>query len=72
MSLIYLDACCVIYLIEASGPFHASVARRLAKHSTVPGAALVTSRLARLECRTKPVRDGDAALLARYDAFFAA
>jgi len=72
VSLLYLDACCVIYLVEASGPFHTSVAQRLAKHSILPGAALVTSRLTRLECRTKPVRDGDATLLARYEAFFTA
>lgn len=48
MSLLYLDTCCIIYLIEASSPFHTSVARRLATHGTNPGAALVTSRLARL------------------------
>jgi predicted nucleic acid-binding protein len=31
---------------------------------------LATSRLSRLECRSKPIRDRDAALLARYDATF--
>lgn len=25
MSLLYLDTCCIIYLIEAAGPFHAAV-----------------------------------------------
>jgi hypothetical protein len=32
---------------------------------------LVTSRISRLECRSKPLRDGDVALLALYDAAFA-
>lgn len=31
---------------------------------------LVTSRISRLECRPKPVRDGNTALLAQYDAAF--
>jgi predicted nucleic acid-binding protein len=33
---------------------------------------LATSRLSRLECRCKPLRVADAALLALYDAFFTA
>lgn len=72
MSLLYIDTCCIIYLIEAASPFHATVAQRLLKHSATPSAMLVTSRLARLECRTKPLRDNDAALLARYETFFGA
>lgn len=31
---------------------------------------LMTSRLSRLECRVKPLREGDHQLLARYDTFF--
>jgi len=31
----------------------------------------MTSRISRLECRSKPTRDRDAALLARYEAAFA-
>ena len=37
---------------------------------TDPTGRLITSHLARLECRVKPLRDADAALLATYDAFF--
>jgi uncharacterized protein len=33
---------------------------------------LVTSQLARLECRVKPMRDGDHDLLERYDRLFGA
>jgi predicted nucleic acid-binding protein len=32
---------------------------------------VVTSRLTRLECRSKPLRAGDRATLAQYDVFFA-
>ena len=72
MSLLYLDACCIIYLTESASPFHETVARRLMRHGLEPDATIVTSRLARLECRTKPMRDNNALLLARYDAFFSA
>lgn len=48
------------------------MAQRLARHSATKAATLLTSRLARLECRTKPLRDNDAALLARYETFFGA
>lgn len=72
MSLLYLDACCIIYLLEASSSFHAAVARRIAAHGVAPGASLASSRLARIECRTKPLREADTGLLARYEAFFSA
>jgi predicted nucleic acid-binding protein len=36
----------------------------------VPG-SLVTSRLTRLECRSKPLRAGDLTTLAQFDVFFA-
>lgn len=72
MSLLYLDTCCIIYLIEAAAPFQAAVVRRVAAHDTTSGAMLMTSRLARLECRTKPLREANTDLLARYEAFFTA
>lgn len=36
----------------------------------MPG-SLATSRLARLECRSKPLRAGDIATLTQFDVFFA-
>lgn len=36
----------------------------------MPG-SLVASRLARLECRSKPLRAGDTATLAQFEVFFA-
>ena len=70
MSLLYLDACCIIYLIEASSPFHAAVVRRVLQHELAPAAEIMTSRLSRMECRVKPLREGNERLLAHYDAFF--
>ena len=43
---------------------------RLAASLGVAG-SLVTSRLTRLECRSKPLRSGDFATLAQFDVFFA-
>ena len=72
MSRLYLDACTIIYLIEAANPFHKAVLARLAQHGKDPRAQIVTSQLSRLECRTRPLRDKDAGLLAKYDEFFSA
>ena len=35
------------------------------------GTIFIASQIARLECRTKPLRDGDLRTLADYDSFFA-
>lgn len=70
MADIYLDACCFIYLVEGQPEWRTVVEQRL--RSLEPISKLITSQLARLECRTKPMRDGDRALLERYDALFAA
>ncbi len=69
MNAAYLDACCFIYLIEGEAPWREAVRARL---ETLPASAeLVTSSLSRLECRSKPLRDRNAVLLAAYEAAFA-
>lgn len=68
--LIYLDANVVIRLVEGDAAALAPLAARLAPSLGVPG-SLVTSRLTRLECRSKPLRTGDRATLSQYDVFFA-
>ena len=69
MTEAYLDACSLIYLTEGAVGWRSAVEARL---RTLPATAgLMTSRISRLECRSKPTRDRDAALLARYDAAFA-
>ena len=64
---VYLDAAPVICAVEQVPGSRAAVDARLA----APGVVPVTSELIRLECRVTPLREGDAALLADVDAFFA-
>jgi uncharacterized protein len=67
---VYLDACCFIYLVEGEASWRSAIEARLRGLDAT--ARILTSQLSRLECRTKPMRDGAAALLGRYDALFAA
>ena len=53
-----------------ASPFHTVVAARLARDRADPSVTVVTSRLSRLECRTRPLREGNSSLLGAYDAFF--
>ena len=71
MTRVYLDACTIIYLIEAEAVLHEQAVERLSDIGDDPDAQLITSRLTRLECRTRPLREGDASLLERYEVFFA-
>ena len=70
MIALYLDAAAVIYLIEGSSSVRAQVHAHIEQAEKVPAGRLLASRLSRLECRVKPLRTGDAAMLATYDAFF--
>jgi len=60
----------VIRLVEGDAATRAPLAARLAASLGVAG-SLVTSRLTRLECRSKPLRAGDLTTLAQFDVFFA-
>jgi predicted nucleic acid-binding protein len=64
---IYLDAVTVIYTVEDIAPFAARIDTRLA----APGVIQVASDLTRLECRVKPLRDGNSRLLTAFDDYFA-
>ena len=68
--LIYLDANVVIRLVEGDAATRAPLEARLAPSLGAAG-SLITSRLTRLECRSKPLRAGDLATLAQFDVFFA-
>ncbi|NJL26479.1 MAG: type II toxin-antitoxin system VapC family toxin [Thermoanaerobaculia bacterium] len=72
MSRLYLDACTIIYLLEASSVFQDLVIARLLEHRAKPDPLLLTSRLSRLECRVVPLRNQDEGLLTAYEAFFSA
>jgi len=63
---VYLDSAPLIYLIENVAPYALVLTRRLAQ----PGVTQVCSELSRLECRVKPLRDGEADLLAAFDTYF--
>ncbi len=66
--MIYLDANIVIRLVEGDAATRAPLEARLAGSLGVVG-SLVTSRLSRLECRSKPLSTGQLATLAQFDAF---
>ena len=60
----------VIRLVEGDATTRAPLVTRLAPALGVSG-SLVTSRLTRLECRSKPLMAGDRATLAQFDVFLA-
>ncbi|HKB35404.1 MAG TPA: hypothetical protein VKD72_03055, partial [Gemmataceae bacterium] len=67
--MIYADANTVIRLLEGDQATRAPLEARLQPLRGTVG-FLATSRLTRLECRCKPLRQGNSVLLALYDAFF--
>ena len=69
MSLTYLDACTIIYLVEGTLSVQQTFTTRLSTHQP---SGLTTSRLSRLECRVGPLKNSDASLLSTYEAFFSA
>jgi predicted nucleic acid-binding protein len=67
---LYLDASTIIYAIESLPPFRDTVTARIMQAEGTVGGIVITSRLSRLECRVKPLREANAGLLAKYDEFF--
>ena len=63
---LYLDTAPVIYTIEQVPLYAAAVNERL----LVPGVVPVVSDLTRMECRVKPLRDGNTDLLKDYVDYF--
>lgn len=63
---IYLDSAAVIYTVEQVKPYAEMVDSRLSDGDTV----IVTSELTRLECRVKPLREENTALLKDFDDYF--
>jgi hypothetical protein len=63
---LYLDAVPVIYTVEQVPLFAAAVDARLSAAEVVQ----VISDLTRMECRVKPLRDGNSDLLKDYDDYF--
>jgi len=67
----FLDASALIYLVEGAEPFasrvRSSLARLLRKH---PAAETAVSRLSWMECRVRPARNQELAILSAFDALF--
>lgn len=68
MCRLYWDTCVLIYRLQAIEPWRSRIAGALALEREP---RLVVTELSRLECRVKPLREGDASALARFDRFFA-
>ena len=67
---LYLEASALIYLIEGVTPFRDTAVARVTQVEASENGLLITSRLSRLECRVKPLREGDHEMVARYDVLF--
>ena len=63
---LYLDAAPVIYLVEQVALYASAVDARLSAAEVVQ----IASDLTRMECRVKPMRDGNGELLKDYDDYF--
>lgn len=66
---VYLDSSVVILHVQAESHERKDVGARL-RRSMDAGDQLIASDLTRMECRVRPLRDGDAALITAYDQFF--
>lgn len=67
---LYLDANPIIYSVEGVAGFHQGVNHWVRQVEAAAG-LLITSRLSLLECRVRPLREGNQPTLARFDDFFA-
>src|ERR1035437_161606 len=71
--MLFLDACVLIYRFEGGAEFRTAATETIAQLTLGQSVIdLAVSRLSVLECRVKPLRDGNTDLLKRYDDFFAA
>ncbi len=69
----FLDACAIIYRVEAVEPYLSKLKRSLVRlHGEGAPPAIAVSRLSLIECRVKPLRDRDQVTLGLYRAFFSA
>lgn len=70
---LFLDACALIYRFEGAAAFRAATTGLISQLTVGQSMVeLAVSRLSMLECRVKPLRERDSALMQRYADFFAA
>lgn len=67
--MIFADTSIVIRLIEGTDPVRGPIEQAL-READGTDRFLAVSRLAALECRCRPMREGDQDLLQLYDVFF--
>lgn len=72
MTKLALDTSALIYLVEGGPAAHTRVSERVGAVLAESDGQIVASRLARMECRGKPMRDGNRAVLDGYEAVFSA
>jgi predicted nucleic acid-binding protein len=73
LSILFLDACILIYRYEGEASLVARVEETLSRLRRADrDAQLAVSDLSRLECRVRPLREGRRDLVVSYDRFFAA
>ena len=71
--ILFLDACIVIYWIEAPDPFHGRLMQCLRSlRQRSPDSTFAVSRLSWMECMVKPLRENDQPLADDYRSFFEA
>ena len=67
----FLDSSALIYYFEGAAHYRDAVLDVLREIKALnPDARIAISRLGVMECRVKPLREGNVELLARYEAFF--
>lgn len=70
--ILFADSCLLIWGFEGESSVRRAAGAAInAVFADYPDALFAVSRLALLEVRVKPLRDGDSALLRHYDEFFA-
>jgi predicted nucleic acid-binding protein len=69
MARAYLDSCVVIYLVQGPESLSRTVRGALGLDKDDPPVLCIPD-LTRLECRVKPIREGDDELLAQFDGLF--
>lgn len=66
----FLDASALIYVVEGRQPFLDDIRDRLSALGGPRQPPLAVSRLSWLECRVRPLREGNDEVLAAYERFF--
>ncbi len=70
--ILFLDACAIIYLIEAKEPFYSKVLETLHHIADEnPDTSIAISRLSVLACLVHPLRQQENFTIEQYRSFFA-